>query len=90
VFIAGVIHHQIQDHFHAALLHAQHQFVEVSHGAKLGHHPPVVADVVTIVRIRRIEMRTKPNGVHPQALDVVKLRSNSLQVADAVAIGVLK
>jgi hypothetical protein len=77
VFIAGMVYNQIQDHLHPPQLDTLQQFVEVGHGAELGHDLSVIANIVTVIRIRRVKMWAQPNNVHTQALDVVELRSNS-------------
>jgi hypothetical protein len=46
----------------------------------------VVRDVVTVVRHRRREDRGQPDGVDAEVLEVVELRTDTRQVADAVAV----
>src|SRR5208282_2313641 len=50
----------------------------------------VIADVVTGVVERRIEKRVDPDGVHAEAFDVIQLLDEARQVADAVAVGIVK
>ena len=50
----------------------------------------VVAYVVTGVFKRRVKARIDPQSVAAQALDVVQLGDNALQVADTVAVGIVE
>jgi hypothetical protein len=43
----------------------------------------VVGDVVAPVAVRRRECRAEPHGVDTEPLEVVQLRDQTLQVADA-------
>ena len=90
MLVAGIVHHQIEDKLHLALLDARQEFIEIGHGAKLGHDLAVVADVVAVIGVRRIVVRAQPDDVDPEPLNVVELRRNALQVADAIAIRILE
>ena len=48
----------------------------------------VVADVVAVVGLRRALERGQPDGVHTQRRDVRQPRSDAVEVADPVAVGV--
>ena len=50
----------------------------------------VIGDVVTEVGHRRGIDRREPDGIDAEPLEVVEPRKNSGQVADAVAVGILK
>ena len=72
------------------LLDAFEQFVEVGHGAELGHDFAVIANVVSVVGVGRVVMRAQPDHVDPEALDVVKLGDDAFEIAYAVAVGVFE
>ena len=67
----------------------QHR-IEIGQVAEQGIHVAIVADVVTEVLHRRREERREPDPVHAQAGDIVQLFEHTLQIADAVAVGVEK
>jgi len=90
MLVAGVVDDQVEHQFHTALLDAFEQFVEVGHGAELGHNFAVIANVVSVVGIGRVVMRTQPDHVDPEALDVVELGDDAFEVAYAVAVGVFE
>ena len=50
----------------------------------------VIPHVVSRVFERRIEARVDPEGIAPEAADVIEAPDDARQVADAVAVGVLK
>ena len=90
MLVGGVVRHQVDDQPHVPLLDARQHRVEVGHGPELRHHLAIVADVVAIVRVGRVEVRAQPDDVHAQLLQVVQPRRDSLQIADAIAVRVLK
>ncbi len=59
MLVAGMVGDQIDDEAHVALLDAGEHGVKVSHGTELLHHLPVVADVVAVVGVGRIEVRAE-------------------------------
>ena len=65
-------------------------------GVEIGQRPEqridaaIIADVVAEVLHRRDEERREPDRVDPEADNVVQLRLDPLQIADAVAVGIEK
>ena len=55
-----------------ALMRCKHA-VEVGHGAELPHHLAIVANVVTIVGVRRIIVRRKPDHIDAELLQVIQM-----------------
>ena len=90
VLVAGVVDDEVDDEAHVALLDAGEHGVEVGHGAELFHHLAVVADVVAVVGVGRVEVRAEPDDVDAEVLQVVELGGDAGQVADAVAVRVLE
>src|ERR1035438_4083651 len=66
------------------------QAVKVGQGAVLGVYILVIRDVIAEVDLRRGIAGSEPDGVNAQLLQVVQPRGNAVQVADAVAVRVLK
>ena len=72
------------------LLDALQQFVKVGHGAELGHDFAIIANVVTVIGIRRVIVRAQPDDVDAETLYVIELRRDALQISDTVAVRVLE
>ncbi len=90
VLVAGVVHHEVDDHAHAAGVRGVHELHEVGQVAELGEHRLVVGHVVAAVAQRRGEERRQPEAVDAEPLQVVEFGREPLQVADAVAVAVLE
>ena len=90
VLVAGVVHHEVDDHADVALVRLVEEVVEVLDGAGLGKDVGEVGDVVATVAQRRGEERRHPQAVDAQPVQVVELLGQSAEVADPVAVGVLE
>ena len=90
VLVAGVVHDEVDDDAHAALVGGVDELHEVGEVAELGQHGGVVGDVVTAVAQGGLEERRQPEAVDAQPLQVVQLGGEALEVADAVAVAVLE
>jgi hypothetical protein len=90
VLVAGVVHHEVDDHSHAALVGGIDELDEVGQVAEFGQYGGVVRHVVTAVPQGRLEERREPEAVDPEPLQVVQLGGDALEVADAVAVAVLE
>nr|BBJ55753.1 hypothetical protein SAVMC3_83820 [Streptomyces avermitilis] len=88
--VTGVVHHEVDDHAHAALVGRVHELDEVGQVTELGQHRGVVGDVVAAVAQGGLEERRQPQAVHAQPLQIVQLGGQALQVADTVAVAVLE
>ena len=67
-----------------------HQPVKVGQRAVLGIDVLVIRDVVAEVHLRRGIAGRQPDGVHAELFQVVQPRGDAVQIADAVAVRVLK
>ncbi len=63
---------------------------EVPHVAVGGIDVAVVGDVVAVVLQRRGIKRQQPDGRGPQVLQIVELLREASEIADAVAVAVVK
>ena len=90
VLVAGVIDHQIEHHAERAGVGFAHEAVEILHRSEFRRDRPVVADVVTVVGVRRGENGVEPDGVHAQVAHIVQPRDDAAQIAHSVAVAVLK
>ncbi len=90
VLVAGVVHDEVDDDAHAALVGGVDEFHEVGEVAELGEDGGVVGDVVAAVAQGRLEEGRQPQAVDAQPLQVVEFGGEAFEVADAVAVAVLE
>jgi len=90
VLVRRVVDDEIDDEAHVALLGAGEKRVEVGDVAELGHYLTVVADVVATIDVGRVEVRTEPDDVDAELLQIVKLRGDARQVSDTIAVRVFE
>jgi hypothetical protein len=88
VLVRGVVDDQVRDQLEAALVHGRQQPVEVGQRAEARVDVLVVADVVAAVVPRRPVDRRQPDHVDAELDQVVQLRLDPGQVADAVPVRV--
>ena len=86
--VRGVVHDQVDDDAHVALVRLGDELAELVERAELGEDPLVVGDVVAAVAQRRGEERRKPQPVDAEPLQVVELADQPAEVAGAVAVRV--
>ena len=90
VFIRGVVGHQVKDQLHAALMDFSQQAVKIRHAAKHGVDGAVIGHIVAeVMHGRRVNGR-KPHHAHIEALQVIQAGGHASQVADAIAVTILK
>ena len=90
VLVGGVVHHQVGDDPHAALvrlLEEQHRVADV---AVLREHGEEVGDVVAAVAQGRVVEGQQPDAVDAEPLQVVEPLGEAPQVAGAVAVAVVE
>ncbi len=90
MLVAGVVHDEVDDHAHAALVGRVDELDEVGEVAELGQDGGVVGDVVPAVAQGRLEEGREPEAVHAEPLQVVQFGGQALEVTDAVAVAVLE
>ena len=90
VLVRGMIHDQVENQPHAALMHALQQPVEIGHGAELRHDPLIVADVVPVIVVGRRVHRADPDKIDAEIFQVIELFNNPVEIANTVAVAVFK
>jgi hypothetical protein len=90
VLIGGVVHDQVGDDAHAALVRLVDQRHEVPDVAVLGQHGHEVGDVIAAVAQRGLVDGQQPDAVDAQPLQVVQPGDQPAQVAGAVPIRILE
>jgi hypothetical protein len=86
VLVARVVHDEVHHEFEAAVVHLGQEQVELGEGSEERIDVPVIADVVTVVGLRRAVDGGEPHDVHSELLQVVEPASDAAEVADAIAV----
>jgi hypothetical protein len=90
MLVGGVAQHLVHDDFEAEGVGAFDQRVEVFQRAEQAVDFLIVRDVVAHICLRGLGDRRQPDGVHSERCDVIEAPQYTGQVADPIAIGVLK
>ena len=90
MLVGGVVRNKIHDDADVAGFRFLHQMIEIGHGAVLRINRGVVGDVVAEVDLRRRIHRRDPDGVDAEIFQVVEALGDAVEVADAVAVRILK
>jgi hypothetical protein len=85
-----VVGHQVEDQLHVACVRCRQQPVEILQRAKKRVDRAVVGYVITKVVHRRRVDRREPDRADIQTFDIIQTLQNAWQVANAVAVAVLK
>ena len=88
VLVGGVVDDKLGDDPQAEAVRLAHEVPEVAARAVLRMDVVVVGNVVAVVLERRRIERHQPDGVDAEVFDVVELRGEPAEVADAVVVGV--
>ncbi len=88
MLVGGVVDDQLDHHLHAALMGGVENLLEIVHGAVAGIDVDIVGDVVAVVAQGRGKERQQPDAGDAKILQIVQLREQAAEVADAVAVGV--
>ena len=90
MLVRGVVQHHFDDDADSALVRGVQETLEIVQGAVAGMDRGVVGDVVAVVAQRRREKGHQPDGVDAQILQIIQLLREAAEVADAVAVAVVK
>lgn len=88
MLIRRVVDHELGDHPQPARVRLADEAAHVRERAVVGMHAAVVGDVVAVVAARRRIERQQPHRVDAELRDVVELRDQAGEIADAVVVGV--
>ena len=84
----GVVHHEVGDHAHPALVRLLDELAEVLDRPVVRVEREEVRDVVAAVAQRRLVHRQQPEAVDAEPLEVVELVDQAAEVAGAVVVAV--
>ncbi|MNI44978.1 hypothetical protein D3C73_993780 [compost metagenome] len=80
------VHHQLD----AACMQSGEQLFPVLQRAELIHNILVIADVITVVIIRRFIDRRQPDNIDAELLQIIQPGDDPPQIPDAVPVAVLE
>ncbi|MNE36270.1 hypothetical protein D3C80_1300750 [compost metagenome] len=89
MLIGGVIDDKVHHQLDAALMQSGQQLFPVLQRAEFIHNVLIIADVVTVVVVRRLIDRGQPDDIDAELLQVVQPGYDPAQIADAVSVAVL-
>ena len=90
MFGGSVVHHKVHDDFHAVCMQFFRQFFPVVQRAEFVHDIPVIGNIVAVIVIRTFIARANPHGIHAQFFQIGDFLPDSVQIADAVAVRIVK
>ena len=90
VLVRGVVDDKVDDQPHVPRLDRREHVVEVGHRAEFFHDLAVVADIVAVIGVGRVVVRREPDYIDAEFLQVVEMLGDAVEVADPVAVRILK
>ena len=72
MLIGAVVHHEIENDAHIALLRSAHHLVEIAERAVHGINVFVIGHVVAEINLRRRKAGSYPDGVNAQAFQIIE------------------
>ena len=90
MLVGRVVDHQIHHDLQTALVRFGKQLVHILQGAEQRIDILIIGNIVAVVVLRRLVDRGEPHHVHAEVGEVVETAGDALQVADAVAVGILE
>src|SRR5271166_538535 len=85
-----MVDYKIEDDVNVALLGLAGERVEIRQRSVHGVDVFIVRNVIAEVNLRRRKAGGNPDSVHAKVFQIIELRSNALQIADAVIVAVGK
>ena len=90
MLVRAVVQYQIHDDADSSLFALRNQLVHVSQVSENRINILVIGNVIAIVVLRGAEYGRQPDSVNAKLLQIGKLPDNSLEIADAVCVAVVK
>lgn len=87
--VTGMVHDKVHKELHPPVMASFDQRLDIGDRTVFISNAVVVGNVIAHVDLGGLVRRTEPDNVHPEVLDVVKLRDNTGNIANTVIIGVL-
>src|SRR5690242_10423665 len=90
MLVGGVIENEIDEDADTALIRLSDELVPIRERAVFGSDVDVIGDVVSEIEVRGGEEGRNPNCIHAEALQIIKARCDSVEITDAIAVGILE
>ena len=90
MLVGSVIRHEVENDFDVVRFGLRDEIVEIGQRAVHRIDRFVVRNVVAEIDLRRREARRDPDRIDAKVLQIVELRRDAFQIADAVAVAVGK
>ena len=88
VRVGGVRDYLVDHDLEAKLVGPGDEPVEILQRAEQRVNRAIILDIIAKILHRRFEERAEPDGVNAEICNVVEVRGNAVEIANAVAIGV--
>src|SRR5215472_7885437 len=88
VLVRRVVDDEVDEHTYAALLRSMGKFDKIADRAVTRIDAVIIGHVVTVVAMGRDLERHQPDGRDAETMQVVETAHQTLEVADAVAVGI--
>lgn len=86
--VTGMVHDKVHKELHPPVMASFDQRLDIGDRTVFISNAVVVGNVIAHVDLGGLVRRTEPDNVHPEVLDVVKLRDNTGNIANTVIVGV--
>ena len=90
MLVGGMVRHQIQDEFEVSVMNLLQELIKVVHRPEERIDRAIVGDIVAEIGHRRGIEGRDPECVNSKLHQVIQAAQDAPQIADAVAIAVLK
>ena len=86
--VTGMVHDKVHKELHPPVMASFDQRLDIGDRTVFISNAVVVGNVIAHVHLRGLVRRAEPDNVHPEVLDVVKLRDNTGDIANTIIVGV--
>ena len=90
MLIGSMVDNKIQNDPDTMLVSLFDQLIHVLVTSEARVDFTVITDIVTVVVLWRVKNRAEPDHIDPKVLKVGELFNNTLEIAEAVAVGILE
>src|SRR6266540_662214 len=88
MLVRCVIDHEVDEHTYAALLRAVGEFDKIADCAVARIDAVIIGHVVAVIAMGRDLERHQPDGRDAETMQIIETAHQTLEVADAVAVGI--
>ena len=88
MLVRGVVDDEVDEHPYAALLRAVSEFDKIANRAVARINAVIIGHVVAVIAMGRDLERHQPDGRDAETMQVVETAHQTLEVADAVGVGI--